>query len=49
VEVTDCGKPSSFLSYGKNYGREKFYSTGTRRESQKTDLGATLLILLLQA
>jgi hypothetical protein len=36
VEVTDSGKRSSLLGYGKNYGRKKFYSTGTRRESQKT-------------
>ncbi len=39
VEVTDSGKHSSLLGYGKNYGRKKFYSTGTSRESQKTFFG----------
>jgi hypothetical protein len=29
VEVSDSGKHSSLLQYGKNYGDEKFYCTGT--------------------
>ncbi len=30
-EVTDIGKHSSLLRYGKNYCRKKFYSTDPRR------------------
>jgi hypothetical protein len=48
VEVTDIGKHSSLLRYGKNYRRKKFYGAGLWTHLGQRNAAMMALSLLIE-